>query len=80
MFRSEVEIGTEANPFNYRLVPGKETVLQPFHILSAELSLRVFKHFNLLSAEEEEAWKKYIQLLEYLAKGGDIRYFRGFEK
>jgi len=76
MYESEIEVTTEQNPFQYKIVPGsKDMFLSEYTILSAELSHRFYKQFNLFQKGEEEKWLEYIKVLKYLKDGGDIRLY-----
>jgi len=76
IYESETEIITEQNPFTYKIIPGsKDMFLSEYTILSAELSHRFYKQFNLFQKGEEEKWLEYIKVLKYLKDGGDIRLY-----
>jgi hypothetical protein len=73
-YSSEVDIGVEANPYYYKITPGKEKDIGvPFTVASIDLSFAMAKKLGVLTPKVEstflEARRKYVNL----AKHGDYR-------
>jgi len=75
LFRADVIVQTESNPYVYKSQPGKEIVMLPYQALWTKVMLRMLRNFDIVEPGEEQAFEEYVQLLEYLAEGGDIRTF-----
>ena len=73
-YSSEVDIGVEANPYLFKITPGKEKDMTvPYIIASIDLTLAMAKQLGALTPEIEsrclEVREKYVNL----AKHGDYR-------
>lgn len=68
-YRSDTEVGAEANPFYFKYPPGyTRAALGPFNLMSVRFMLAVDKKLDLFSAEEravlESTEKKFAKLLD----------------
>ena len=79
-YGAQFEIPAERTPYKYRLTPGKETVFQPFLVLSAEMTLKIWYALGVISPEVEEKWNRYIRFLKHLEQGGDLMELEEFKK
>jgi hypothetical protein len=76
-FRSEVEVGAEANIYTYKIFPeSKEDRLIKFQILQTETMYAFFKKQGILTPIMDEEWQDYIDILTWMKNGKDVRYFR----
>ena len=76
-YSAEVDIGVEANPYYYKVTPGKEKELQiPLTVANIDITLAMAKKFGVLTPELEsdllQVREKYVQLAEH----GDYRISR----
>ena len=73
MFAAEVDIGVEANPYNYKLVPGVGLeVLGPLYLeLLSELKMLLASQ-NLLDLEREKRVEDLERKLQILIDGGSV--------
>ena len=77
-YRGEQEIAVESSPWAYKLQPGRELTLQPYNVLSAELTFRMADKFELWpSPQERREYLEYLRLLRFLKDGGDLRNWTG---
>lgn len=73
-YPTDMQITQEANPFAYRLAPGRDTEFQKATLLNAQFLHRLADRFNLYqSNEERKVWQDYMNKLEFLIEGGDLR-------
>jgi len=73
-YSSEVDIGVEANPYYYKIIPGKEKdITIPFTIASIDLSLAMAKKLGVLTLEIESEYHQAREKYVRLAKHGDYR-------
>lgn len=73
-YSSEVDIGVEANPYYYKIIPGKEKdIAIPFTIASIDLSLAMAKKLGVLTPEIESEYHQAREKYVRLAKHGDYR-------
>ena len=73
-YSAEVDIAVEANPYYFRITPGKEKEIQvPFSIANIDLSLSMARKLGVLTPEIEQqflqARERYMRLMKY----GDYR-------
>jgi hypothetical protein len=73
-YSSEVDIGVEANPYYYKVTPGKEREISlPLSIASIDMGLAMARKLGVLTPEAESAYlearEKYVRLMKY----GDYR-------
>ena len=73
-YSSEVDIAVEANPWYYKMTPGREKDIGvPFTIASIDLTLAMAKKLGVLTpdieSEYQQAREKYVRLAKY----GDYR-------
>ena len=73
-YSSEVDIGVEANPYYFKVTPGKEREIQaPLAIANIDLSLAMAAKLGVLTPEVESEYlrarEKYVRLLKH----GDYR-------
>ena len=73
-YSSEVDIGVEANPYYYKVTPGKEREINvPATVASIDLSLAMARKLGALTPELESKFlslrDKYVRLMKY----GDYR-------
>lgn len=73
-YSAEVDIGVEANPYYYKVTPGKEREISlPMTVAGIDLSLAMAKKLGVLTPDIEatylEARMKYVRLIKY----GDYR-------
>lgn len=74
-FKQEVAIGTESNPYNFRVTPGKEEkVYLPMNILMMKATKRHL--MNELTSEERRIWDELTEKLESMLRGESIPYYR----
>lgn len=72
-WRSEVDISVEANPYNYKLAPGlPREVYAPYDLLRLKLLVKLMRHHNLLSSEDEVEIKDIEEKYKILLKGGYV--------
>jgi hypothetical protein len=69
-YTSEIDIQVEANPYNYKLVPGKEQVYVPLYSELLHLLQRLCQNQNILTAEDAQVIDDLERRLNVLAKGG----------
>lgn len=73
LYTSEVDINTEANPYNYKLPPGYwREAFDPVFIELLMLLNRLVEAQNLLSPEDKSRVEKLEQKLRTLAEGGMV--------
>ena len=73
-FKSEMDVNVEANPYNYKLAPGKERLLTcPSALLSLKVALKFYKKEGVLSDEEEKQFVEFIEKYERLVKGESLK-------
>jgi len=73
VYISEVDIQVEANPYNYKLVPGKEQeVFVPVYSELLHLLRRLCQNQKILTAEEAQMIDDLERRLNVLAKGGMV--------
>jgi len=73
-YSAEVDIGVEANPYYYKVTPGKEREISlPLNIASIDVTLAMARKLGVLTPEAESVYletrEKYVRLLKY----GDYR-------
>jgi hypothetical protein len=73
-FSSEVDIGVEANPYYFKIIPGKEKELQvPLTVANIDLTVAMARKLGVLTPELEsdllQLREKYVRLAKY----GDYR-------
>jgi hypothetical protein len=69
-YTSEMDIGVEANPYNYKIVPGKEKELwTPFNILLLKLLEQLLDAQNLLSKEGKDQIRELQRRMQALIDG-----------
>jgi len=69
-----VDIGVEANPYHYKVTPGKEREINlPLSIASIDMGLAMARKLGVLTPEAESAYfearEKHVRLMKY----GDYR-------
>lgn len=70
-FTSEVDIQVEVNPYNYKLIPGKEQeVFVPLYSELLRMLRRLCQNQNILTAEETQMIDSLEQRLNVLMSGG----------
>ena len=58
---SEIEVGVEANPYNYKVTPGKEReAYAPITLMTLQLVRKIAEKENILTSEE----KQQLEVLE----------------
>jgi len=73
-FSSEVDIAVEANPYYFKITPGKERELQvPLAVANIDLSLAMARKFGVLTPELESEFLQLREKYVRLAKQGDYR-------
>lgn len=73
-FSSEQDIAVEANPYYYKVVPGKEAdVTIPWQITSIDLTLAMARKLEVLTPDIEREFLRVRQLLVNLKAHGDYR-------
>ena len=73
-YSAEVDIGVEANPYYYKVTPGKEREISlPLGIASIDVTLAMARKLGVLTPGAESAYlearEKYVRLMKY----GDYR-------
>ena len=73
-YSAEVDIGVEANPYYYKVTPGKEAeIYVPMNIAAIDLALGMARKLGALTPEIESAYlqarERYVRLMKY----GDYR-------
>lgn len=72
-YKSQIDVDVEANQYNYKLLPGKETQLAyPLNLTMLKLLTRFYKKQGILTAEEEAQLQSYAEKYEHLIKGGKL--------
>lgn len=72
-YPTDVSIGVEANPYNYILLPGKETELfAPYWLMMTNSLQKILEKENVLSPEEKREFENIRAKIERLRKGGVI--------
>lgn len=70
-YTSELDISVESNPYNYRLIPGKEKeVFAPMYFEMLSLLRRLLQAQNLMNSEEESKIEDLERRLRNLLDGG----------
>ena len=73
-YSSEVDITVEANPYFYKITPGKERELQiPFTVANIDLTLAMARKLEVLTPEVESQLLQVREKYMRLAKHGDYR-------
>jgi hypothetical protein len=73
-YSSEVDIGVEANPYLFKITPGKEKEMAvPLAIANIDLFLAMAKKLGVLAPETESTFLEVREKYVILAKHGDIR-------
>jgi hypothetical protein len=72
-YTAELDIAVEANPYNYRLIPGKEAeAFAPLYIEILTLLSRLLKAQNLLDSQEQSKIDELERRLRLLLDGGYV--------
>jgi hypothetical protein len=73
-YSAEVDIGVEANPYYYKVTPGKERELQiPFTVANIDLTLAMARKLDVLTPELESILLQVREKYVRLGKHGDYR-------
>jgi len=73
LYTAEADIGTEANPYYFRVPPGYwQEVIMPFYLESLTLMKRLLEAQHLLPEEDKSRIQHLEQLLDVLIKGGFV--------
>ncbi|MGA3109001.1 MAG: hypothetical protein ABSD99_06025 [Candidatus Bathyarchaeia archaeon] len=73
LFSSETDISVEANPYNYKMMPGKEAVLStPMMLIQLRILRRLAETNGLLKGREKEEIEGLENMLLTLLKGGYV--------
>lgn len=73
LFSSETDISVEANPYNYKMSPGKETVLTtPIMLIQLRILRRLAETNGLLKGPEKDEMDQMENMLLTLLKGGYV--------
>jgi hypothetical protein len=73
-YSAEVDIGVEANPYLYKVTPGKEReIAVPLTIASIDVSLAMARKLGVLTPETESAYLEAREKYVRLVKDGDYR-------
>jgi len=73
LYTSEADIGAEANPYNYKLIPGYwKEVLAPTFLEILKCNRRILALNNLLSPEDGQAISRLEKDLQTLISGGYV--------
>jgi hypothetical protein len=73
-YSAEVDIGVEANPYYYKVTPGKERELQvPFTVANIDLTLAMARKLGVLTPELESDLLQVREKYKRLGKHGDYR-------
>jgi len=77
VYLAEVDIGVEANPYNYKLPPGYwKEVLTPTFLELLRQNRKILASNNLLSPDDERTISKLEDNLQVLVSGGYVGYPR----
>jgi len=69
-YPTDMAIGAEANPYNYMLLPGKETeLLAPYWLMITNSLQKILEKENILSPEEKREFENIRAMIERLKKG-----------
>lgn len=69
-YPTDVAIGVEANPYNYILMPGKETELfAPYWLMITNSLQKILEKENVLSSEEKREFENIRAKIERLRRG-----------
>jgi len=71
-FSAETDIGIEANPYYYKLIPGKEEVYAPLYLELLVQMKRLAKMQGLMSPEEISRIEDLERKLQILIDGGYV--------
>lgn len=73
IFQTEQVIQAERHPFNYKSYPGKERRLQlPLQYLTTRKLMEMLDKFGLLSEEEREEFRNYLEMIQRLMRGESV--------
>ena len=73
-YSAEVDIGVEANPYFYKVTPGKERELQiPFTVANIDLTLAMARKLDVLTPEAESILLQVREKYVRLGRNGDYR-------
>jgi hypothetical protein len=73
LFSSETDVSVEANPYNYKMAPGKETVLStPMMLIQLRILRRLAETNGLLNGQEKDEIDGLENTLLTLLKGGYV--------
>ena len=72
-YTSEIDIQIEANPYNYKLIPGKERELYgPLYLEMLQLMRKLLQAQHLMSSADESAVDTLESKLRVLVEGGFV--------
>jgi hypothetical protein len=73
LYSSEIYVATEANPYNYKMTPGKETVLNtPYLLIQLRILRSLAETHGLLTGPERAEIDQLEDMLLTLLKGGYV--------
>jgi len=77
LWTAEVDIGMEANPYNYKILPGYwKEVLTPLYLELLRQNRKILALNNLLTPEDERTFSKLEKDLQTLILGGYVGHPR----
>ena len=69
-YSAAMAINVESNPYNYMIMPGKETeIIWPMHTLYLTALQKILEKENILSQEEKRAFEDILTKIERLREG-----------
>ncbi|RLF09365.1 MAG: hypothetical protein DRJ98_08235 [Thermoprotei archaeon] len=69
-YSASVAINVESNPYNYMILPGKETeIIWPMHTLYLTALQKILEKENMLSPEEKKAFEEILTKIKRLREG-----------
>ena len=72
-YATDAAVGTEQNPYSYKVVPGKEEeVYLPLYILTAKAVAKILSQQQVLTQEEDREFRSTLEKAERLARGETV--------
>jgi len=72
-YKGGVEVGIERNPYNWKLAPGRDSVLYFGQLIGQRNMFRLFKKQDTFEPGEEEEYTRYLEMMKTLHNGGSIQ-------
>jgi len=72
-YKGGLDVGIERNPYNWKLAPGRDSLLYFGQLVGQKNMYRLFKKMETFEPGEEEEYKRYLSIMKKLDKGGSIK-------